>query len=69
MLEQVDEEDKQEQDENQADIEEGKDVENIKEEVKEADEVDRKAQIVKTLFLEEKEQEGLRAQVWLHPDC
>ena len=53
QLVQADELDKMESDENQADIEEGKDVESIKDEVKQADEVNEEAQIVKTQFLEE----------------
>ena len=46
-----------ESDENQAEIEEGKDVESIKEEVKEADQVDKDAQLVKTPFLQEAQQD------------
>lgn len=60
---QASKEDEMENDENQADIEEGKDVEGIKKEVKEADEVDKDKQVVRTQFLEEREREEQNSQV------
>ena len=55
---QADEQDKLESDENQTEIEEGKDVESIKEEVKEADDVAKDEQLVKTPFLQEAQEDA-----------